>query len=640
MNNKIINWLRYKVWQRLMKLLMQSSPRWLIILIDLVIIVFGLFLAYEIRFNFSPEFFGNTFRWQILIVVWNAYIVFLLTKTYQGVVRHTGEKDIKTISWSMVVLLFLLIIETFLSRQNILSPAFNFPLSVSIMTAFFGGFFMVISRLIYKAFYYKISRHGTPLFNVLIYGTDDNAVKTLELLYSQSKYRFNVKGFLNDKNHTENKKLHGLPIFDPQAITPGWIKKHEIDQVIVASEVKNPLPVLEKLGNFTRENVKIKTIPPPDKWIDRFFSLDQILDFDLENLLNRVPIKMNDEAVLREIQGKTVLVTGAAGSIGSELTRQIIQYKPAKILLLDQAETPLYELELEILSKFPGVSYETLLLDIADTHTIKKILHRYQPDMIFHAAAYKHVPVLEKDPYPGIYVNVLATKRLMELAAETGISKFIQISTDKAVNPANVMGATKRLAELIARCLNAKYPDTSFIITRFGNVLGSNGSVIHLFKRQIRQGGPVTVTHKDITRYFMTIPEAVQLVLKAAEKGKGGEIFVFDMGKPVRIFDLAVKMIQLSGKQYPEDIDIKIIGLRPGEKLKEELLTNAEDLEKTDDEKLYISKLQPVDCEDLEQNLNLLEKVLSGGEMEKAVKILKRLIPEYRSNHSYFEKLD
>ena len=367
-----------------------------------------------------------------------------------------------------------------------------------------------------------------------------------------------------------------------------------------------------------------------EKWLENALNIDQWQSLDMEALLSRKPIRFDDHGIRKMLNGKTVLVTGGAGSIGSALVRQIIHYNPGKLLILDQAETPLYTLKTDLLAQ-GFENFETILADINDTDFVRRILQTHRPHYIFHAAAYKHVPVIEEEPYYGILVNVFATRNLMQAAAECGVEKFIQISTDKAVNPTNIMGATKRIAELMARCMQEQSTKTQFIVTRFGNVLGSNGSVIHLFKKQIQNGGPVTVTDPEITRYFMTIPEAAHLVLKAAEEGSGGKIFVFDMGEPVRIFDLAVKMIRLAGKRYPEDIEIKFIGLRPGEKKYEELLTSAEKVERTSHEKLYISKLSPLDCDDFRKKLRRLEQA-DWTDRKALLDLLNNIIPEYRAS--------
>ncbi len=624
-----------ELWFPVRSFLMKSSPRWFIFLVDLAVVNASFLLAYLVRFNFAFHFESAAFFKQLLILNLFSALFYFIFKPYKGVVRHTGFKDIQTIGQTQIFILAALLTLTFLSRNKYIHHSLNYPLSVSFLTVFFAILFMIGLRLMYKTFFYRISREQKKIFQVLIYGTDQNAVSTAKMLSGQNKYRFYIKGFISDDPKNAGKKISGYPVFYLNNLDDQWINRNIIDQIIISQPVINPLPLLKKLGNFTQRNIPIKIIPPADTWIDRILSEEDIRNFDLEMLLERIPIQMEKDEVITLISNKVVMVTGAAGSIGSELVRQIIRLQPRKLILLDQAETPLYELELMLKRENIQSLPEIVLLDIEDFDLLRETFEKYRPQIVFHAAAYKHVPMIEKFPHYGISVNIFATLELMKLSTEFQVERFIQISTDKAVNPTNVMGATKRVAELIARCLQENQNKTKFIITRFGNVLGSNGSVIHLFKKQIKSGGPLTVTHKEITRYFMTVPEAVNLVLKAANQGKGGEIFVFDMGEPIRIFDLAVKMIQLSGKRYPEDIDIIITGLRPGEKLKEELLTSEELVEKTNDEKLYISKLSPLNCELLQHQLNQLRKALKK-DTKLAVEILKEIIPEYKPQHSPF----
>ncbi len=628
MLNRISNFIIYRIWVPLRDFIMTSSPRWLVMIIDLFISFLVVWFSYFVRFNFSFNFDFKKVIIQTGIVVILSIIAFLIFKPYKGVVRHTGWRDFKQITLSSLLVAIMLLIATFLARSEYLPEFFNYPYSIIFLIALFQVLIMAGARAFYKSMYYRISReHGAPV-NILIYGTDEGAIRTYELLKNDIKRKYIFKGFIDDKI-AGNRSVQGIPILSFNDIDEDFLKRNQIDYVIITQNISNPLKLLDKTKKFIEAGVKIKTIPPPEKWIDNIFNVEDIKEFDLESLLERPPIHLNDDELKQSIEGKTIWVTGAAGSIGSELVRQILHYNPRKIYLFDQAETPLYELEVELKNK-GYKNFVPILADIQDYDKMEYSFQAYKPEIIFHAAAYKHVPVLENDPYYGISVNILATKKLMELADKYGVRKFIQISTDKAVNPTGIMGATKRVAELIARCLQETAKNTQYIVTRFGNVLGSNGSVIHFFKRQIKKGGPVTVTHPDINRYFMTIPEASHLVLKAAEMGNGGQIYVFDMGKPVKIFDLAVKMIHLSGKRYPEDIDIIFTGLRPGEKIYEELLTDSEMVEKSDYEKLYISKLAPLDCDFLNRKIKELEKTIAELDMKRSVEILKEIVPEYK----------
>jgi FlaA1/EpsC-like NDP-sugar epimerase len=388
--------------------------------------------------------------------------------------------------------------------------------------------------------------------------------------------------------------------------------------------------------------VVVKALPPVDKWVEGEFAMNQIHNVKIEDLLGREVIQMNNKRIGEEISGKVILVTGAAGSIGSEIVRQLIAYFPAKLVLVDQAESALYDLEYELAGKVPtNVQLIVNVADVSDTRRISKIFKNHRPDIIFHAAAYKHVPLMENNPYEAIKTNVIGTRILAELAAEVGVDKFVMVSTDKAVNPTNVMGATKRLAEMYTQSMNQlEGVKTKFIATRFGNVLGSNGSVIPLFKKQIERGGPVTVTHPEITRYFMTIPEACELVLEAATMGQGGEVFVFDMGESVKIIDLAKKMITLSGLRVDKDIEIRYTGLRPGEKLYEELLNNDENTLPTHHPKILIAEVNTPSYAYMEVATNDLNHLLSSGTNNSIVAKIKEIIPEYKSNNSVFETLD
>jgi FlaA1/EpsC-like NDP-sugar epimerase len=393
---------------------------------------------------------------------------------------------------------------------------------------------------------------------------------------------------------------------------------------------------------FLDRGVVVKALPPVDKWVEGEFAMNQIHNVKIEDLLGREVIQMNNKRIGEEISGKVILVTGAAGSIGSEIVRQLIAYFPAKLVLVDQAESALYDLEYELAGKVPtNVQLIVNIADVSDTRRVSKIFKTHRPDIIFHAAAYKHVPLMENNPYEAIKTNVIGTRILSELAAEVGVEKFVMVSTDKAVNPTNVMGATKRLAEMYTQSMNQlEGVKTKFIATRFGNVLGSNGSVIPLFKKQIERGGPVTVTHPEITRYFMTIPEACELVLEAATMGQGGEVFVFDMGESVKIIDLAKKMITLSGLRVDKDIEIRYTGLRPGEKLYEELLNNDENTLPTHHPKILIAEVNTPSYAYMEVATNDLNHLLSSGTNNSIVAKIKEIIPEYKSNNSVFETLD
>jgi FlaA1/EpsC-like NDP-sugar epimerase len=384
----------------------------------------------------------------------------------------------------------------------------------------------------------------------------------------------------------------------------------------------------------------VKVVPPAEKWLDGNIDLNQIKNVRIEDLLERDPISLDSEHVKRELLGKTIFITGAAGSIGSEICRQVIQYQPRFIIAFDQAESALYDLEFELNRKGYQGKFKAIIGDVNKTSRVRYLFDKYRPEVVFHAAAYKHVPLMEGNPFEAIWVNVMGTKQIADFAVEFKCEKFVMVSTDKAVNPTNVMGATKRLAEMYTQGLNAQQPHCRFVTTRFGNVLGSNGSVIPVFKKQIENGGPITVTHEEITRYFMTIPEACELVLEAGAMGRGGEIYVFDMGESVKIIDLARKMIKLSGLRLGVDIEIQVTGLRPGEKLYEELLSNEENTIKTHHPKIMVAKVQDVHFDGIQGGINYITEIHKEATDLELVKALKTLVPEFISNNSIYEKLD
>ncbi len=444
-------------------------------------------------------------------------------------------------------------------------------------------------------------------------------------------------GFLDDSVHKIGKQFNRIRIYDPQKIDAKFIEKHDIQEIIVSIQKIKPYALFERVDSITDLPVRIKLVPPMEQWIDGELNVGQIKEVQIDDLLERNPIKIDNPILKKHLTGKTVLITGAAGSIGSEIARQVSNYDYKSLVLLDQAESALYDLQ-QNFKRDEIENFEVELADIRNEERLTHLFENYDFDIILHAAAYKHVPLMESNPYEALRVNVFGSSLLMRMAMKYGVEKFIMVSTDKAVNPTNVMGATKRVAEIYANCLNTQ-GKTKFVTTRFGNVLGSNGSVIPLFERQIKNGGPLTVTHEEITRYFMTIPEACQLVLEAGVMGNGGEIYVFDMGESVRIFDLAKKMIHLCGLRYPEDIDIKITGLRPGEKLYEELLTNEENTIPTYHEKIMIAKTENVNVDNVRAKIEALiaSRKLSYVEI---VKGLKSIVPEYVSNNSEYEILD
>ncbi|GGD09896.1 hypothetical protein GCM10011368_09810 [Hyunsoonleella pacifica] len=471
----------------------------------------------------------------------------------------------------------------------------------------------------------------------MIYGAGDSGIVTYNALMNNTKTNYNTILFIDDDQKKKGKLINGIGILPPSAIDERFIKHNNIDEIIIASQSIDPSNLIHFVDSLIDFEVKIKKVPPIEDWINGEFSSSQIKQFQIEDLLGRPQINIDNPNLLNEFNGETVLVTGAAGSIGSELVKQLANFNLKKLILVDQAESALYDVQQD-LKRNNKHNFIAIVADIRDGLRIDTIFQTEKPTMVFHAAAYKHVPLMEKSPYEAIKINVNGTKLLADTASRYNVKKFVFVSTDKAVNPTSVMGATKRMAEMYISCLQ-KESKTKFITTRFGNVLGSNGSVIPLFKKQIERGGPLTLTHKEITRYFMTIPEAAQLVLEAGTMGKGGEIFIFDMGESVKIYDLAKNMIKLSGLSYPEDIDIKITGLRPGEKLYEELLANGENTLSTYHKKILISKTRELDYIKVKAAIEEL-CITNRFQSNNIVMKIKGLIPEYKSNNSEYEKFD
>ncbi|WP_373941200.1 polysaccharide biosynthesis protein [Polaribacter sejongensis] len=498
---------------------------------------------------------------------------------------------------------------------------------------------LILSRFIFKAFFEVLSTELDTIHNVLIYGAGDSGIIAFSALNEDKKNNYDVIGFIDDNKNKIGKKIDRVKIHNPKHITKQFIEKHAVDEVIISIQNIKPNRLLAITDKFIDLDVDVKIVPPLSKWIDGDLNANQIRQIKIEDLLDRAPIIIDNPIVQREVNDKVILVSGLAGSIGSEISRQLSLYNCKMIILIDQAESPLYDLQQELIQK--GITnFVAIVSDVRDRFKVERIFKKYKPQRVFHAAAYKHVPLMEKSPYEAIKVNVLGTKNLADLSVEYKIERFVMVSTDKAVNPTNVMGASKRIAELYISCVSKKSKKTKFTITRFGNVLGSNGSVIPLFKRQIENGGPLTVTHKKITRYFMTIPEACSLVLEAGTMGKGGEIYIFDMGKSVKIFEIAKRMIYLSGLRYPEDIDIKITGLRPGEKLYEELLADGENTTKTYHDKIMIAKTQKIDNSIVKIKIDDLSLNFDKLNNSELVALMKTLVPEYVSNNSEFEILD
>jgi FlaA1/EpsC-like NDP-sugar epimerase len=626
---------------RLFKLFWQYNlPRWSILFIDTFVCALALSLAFFIRFYFDSVMSvqdKQNLPYDFLIVLSIRFISFYISKTYKGVVRYTSTRDTMRIFVVILSGSFLLFALNIISLNYILGYYF-IPNSVIIIDALVSLFVMITSRLAVKALYSEIKNPTKEKINVLIYGAGEAGIITKRTLDRDAAIKYKAVAFIDADEDKLGRSIEGVFIF-PQSKMPELIKEYEIELVIIAIQKISSQKKNEITDLCLENNVKVLTVPPVTNWINGELSFNQIKSIKIEDLLERDPIKLDDLAISAQLKNKVVLITGAAGSIGSELARQCANYSPKKIFLLDQAESPLHELELEFNEKFKDTAFEVVIADIRNVERLKHVFKSFEPQIVFHAAAYKHVPMMENNPSESIFTNILGTKNTADLANEFKVERFVFVSTDKAVNPTNVMGASKRIAEIYIQSLGKK-SQTKFITTRFGNVLGSNGSVIPRFKKQIEDGGPITITHPDITRYFMTIPEASQLVLEAGSIGKGGEIFVFNMGKSVKILDLARKMILLSGLKENRDIKIIFTGLRPGEKLFEELLADTENTLPTHHEQILIGKVREYDYEDVKSIINELIKLFNTQNNELIVQRMKDLVPEFKSNNSIFQKLD
>lgn len=577
---------------------------------------------------------------QIPFVVFGAIISFLLVSSHKGVVRFTGFKDVVNIVIGVNILATILIISTFMSRKYQFNNIFDIPGSIIYIHLLLNIFFLIGAKFFIKSVYRSLVTDYDELSTVLIYGAGDSGMITYNAITNDAKSNISVHGFIDDNESKVGKKINLLNVYHPKKITENFIKKNDIDEVIISIQNINSNRLLQITSSLFSLNLKVKIVPAVQNWIDGDLSIGQIKEIKIEDLLGREPINIDNPLLHNEYNNKSILITGAAGSIGSELVRKLSNFNYKELILLDNAESPLYDLQQE-LKQTKVQNVKTIVADIRNMVRLDNIFNENKPEIIFHAAAYKHVPLMEQNPFEAVSVNVRGTNNVVNLSVKYGIDKFILISTDKAVNPTNVMGATKRIAEMIICCqknlINSK---TKFIITRFGNVLGSNGSVIPLFKKQIEAGGPITVTHKDIIRYFMTIPEASLLVLEAAAMGLGHEIFVFDMGKPIKIFDLAVNMISLSGMNYPDDINIEIIGLRPGEKIFEELLIDGENTKPTYNEKIMIAKCKPIEVDTMEKMIKDLCLLGSNSQNIEIVSKIKEIVEEYNPNNSTYDVLN
>ncbi len=615
-----------------------SIPRWLILCIDLGLVFFSLSLAYLLRFNFSiPENEFALFNVAFPLVLGFRGAAFLVSKTYKGVIRYTSSEDILRITAVLGIGTILLMLMNAASYYY--QKIFLIPFGILILEFLCTSFFMIIPRLLVKLVYYELKFSKKPKLDVIIYGAGELAVITKRTLERDREAKYNIIAFVDENPKKINTTMEGIRVYGFKDLDH-LIKTNNVSHIIIGTQRISIEKKKEIVDLCLAKSITVRHIPPVDKWINGELSFNQIKHVKIEDLLGRDEIIIDINKIRKELKNKVVLITGAAGSIGSEIVRQVLKFDPQKVILFDQAESALYDLNSELTELYPNKKWENVIGDVKNKERLKRMFEIFKPQIVFHTAAYKHVPLMEENPSEAILTNIKGTKQIANLSAEFNIEKFVMVSTDKAVNPTNVMGATKRAAEIYIQSLN-KISNTKFITTRFGNVLGSNGSVIPLFRRQIQKGGPITVTHPDITRYFMTIPEACQLVLEAGYIGNGGEIFVFDMGESVKILDLAKKMIQLSGLELGKDIQIKFTGLRPGEKLYEELLNDKENTMPTHHPQILVGKVREYDFEEIRSKIrDIIQLADNQDKNEEIVKKLKELIPEYVSNNSEYCLLD
>ena len=617
-----------------------TLPRYWILAVDMLIVIISyvgaLFMLYFQNIKSSG------FDWSRIWIVPVVYLVaFLISRTYDGMLRYSGFNDIRKIFSACTSSLAFLLISKLVFTKVAPHVAYElYPRYVTLVYHYlFTMVIMILMRFTIRRLYNEVYKNTGDKMNVLVYGAGDGGTVLLRTLSQDTQSRFRVKAFVDDDPKRVNSQINTIKVYSPEkALTPDFIKKNSIDVMIIAIPSLSEERSREIIEKGMSLNLIVKSIPAFDKWVDGKITSNQIQDIKIEDLLGRKPIILGKSNVIREINEKVVLVTGAAGSIGSEICRQIMHYNPAKLIMLDQAESPMYDFQFEM-NNAPDFKemrdrMAFVITNVKDPVRMREVFEMYHPQVVFHAAAYKHVPFMEENAYEAVFVNVFGTKLVADLAVEFGVEKFVMISTDKAVNPTNVMGATKRIAEIYTQSRKGK---TKFITTRFGNVLGSNGSVVPLFRKQIEKGGPITVTDRRITRFFMTIPEACSLVLEAGSIGEGGDIFVFDMGEKVKIWDLAEKMRKLA---HRPDIEIIETGLRPGEKLYEEVLANEENTIKTDNEKIMHAVVRKYEAAEVDSMIAKLHDELETCDPMKIVAQMKVIVPEFKSNNSIFSQLD
>lgn len=613
-----------------------------ILALDILMIVFSCLFMYLVRYGFdglTADIRSDGTTVGLFLIIFNI-ISFVSLRTFSGILRFSSFTDLLRIVYALVLGYVLTFIAIVIIRKS--NPLFHLDNLTYISIYFLNTFLMIFSRILVKEVYETITGSDMKPVNVFIYGTKEAGISVAKALKGNNEFNYRVLGFISDESHMIGKELMGVTIYENNQDIFRILVSKNVHTIIVSPQKMEEIKNSALLANFVDHDISLLTTVPINEWNGSLKSKEQLKDIQIEDLLPRDPIRINMIEIASNIEGKRVMVTGAGGSIGSEIVRQVASFNPNSIILIDQAETPLHNLKLELKEKWRDLRTEILVANVSNHSRMDKIFSKTRPQYIFHAAAYKHVPMMEVNVSEAIQTNVLGTKIVADLSVKYNANKFVMVSTDKAVNPSNVMGCSKRICEIYVQSLAKKIEksgekSTQFITTRFGNVLGSNGSVIPLFKDQIKHGGPVTVTHPEIIRYFMTIPEACQLVLEAGAMGKGGEIFIFDMGKPVKILDLAKRMIRLSGSK---NIKIEFTGLRNGEKLYEELLNHAEYTKPTHHEKIMIANVREYEYDEISRMIDSLIKVSYEYDDMRTVRKMKEIVPEFQSINSPFEAVD
>lgn len=622
-------------------------PIWVVLLLDIFIVLFsGLityFLLLDLKLNYVPK---DYLELGIIFYLITNVFFFWIYKTYSGIIRHSSFIDSLKLFFSQfstfIVVVLLNVFLLLLGKQKIYLTTGAF------INAILSFCFLFVFRMLVKQTFDLIFRdsNSEKKISAIIYGSDANAIAVANALKSETPRRFKLEGFIDKNNQNSTKRILNLPIFQIKKSIALLMRSKNVEGLIIADKSLTKKERLSIVEECIKYGFKVYTIPVVADWDDQKEISNNIKNFDIQDLLERKPIVLNTNAISSKLEGKSILVTGAAGSIGSEIVRQVLLFNPKKIILLDQAETPLHSLSLEIMGMGLSVEVYNTIADIREYKVLERIFSNHHPDVVYHAAAYKHVPMMEENPSQAIFTNVLGTKNVADLSHKFLVERFVMISTDKAVNPSSIMGASKRIAEMYVQSKHFKLKNnnteryTKFITTRFGNVLGSNGSVVPLFTKQIQEGGPITITHPEIIRFFMTIPEACQLVLEACSMGNGGEIYIFDMGKPVKIINLAKKMIRLAGYVPNKDIKIKIVGLRPGEKLYEELLNDSAQNLTTHHKKITIAVEVCDEFDEVNKSIEELIAISLSGNPDMIVTKMKSIVPEYKSLNSAFQTLD